>query len=367
MVDEGDADLLEGLEGAERDARRALVGRLREDGATEEEIREAHRQERLVLLPLTRALSPGAARHTLRDASRETGLPVDLLVRMRETIGLPAVDPDEVALAETDLDALRHAAQAVDGGIAGDAVLEINRVLARGMSDLAATMRLIAGTAYASPGTPESELAALLAFAVDDLVPLLVPVLEYSLRVHLLQQVTGDFVETHLQREGRLGQGRPLSVGFADLVGFTRFSEASQPDEIGLLSERLTATALDVAGGRVRVVKSIGDAVMVVGPTPSEVASVLLGLHEAAEREGLPPVRAAMAHGEVLQSAGDVLGRPVNLAARLTPHAEPGALVCDAAARDGLVDDGWDLAPGGSAGLRGIEQPQQWWTVTHRP
>jgi adenylate cyclase len=55
-----------------------------------------------------------------------------------------------------------------------------------------------------------------------------------------------------------------VTVAFADVAGFTRLGEASPPEELENVASRLTELAHDVAGGPVRFIKSIGDAVMFV-------------------------------------------------------------------------------------------------------
>src|SRR5690606_914287 len=125
-------------------------------------------------------------------------------------------------------------------------------------------------------------------------------------------------------------------VGFADLVGFTRVGEQVAPDELGAIAERLETLATSLVAPPVRVVKTIGDAVLIVSPTVDDLIDVALRLVAAADAEGpdFPQLRAGIAYGPALQRAGDWYGRPVNLASRLTALARPGTVLCDQAARD---------------------------------
>jgi len=352
------------LRGARRQARVDLVRWLLDDGSTVGDLQEAVAQRRLVLLPLERALQVEGARVAPREVARRTGFTLDQLDQLRETLGLPLLDPDSAALSPIDVEAFTQAGLAVEAGLPFDGVLEINAVLATSMPGLAAALRHLATSTLVT--SDDERLAALeLASSARDLLPLLMPVLEYALRAHLEQQVVTDYVDTGLDRE----EGSPHSVGFADLVGFTRLSEVEQPRAVGALNERLAALARGALTGRARLVKTIGDAVMLTAPTPGELVPVLLDLLDAvAAADDLPALHAGVAHGPVLQRRGDLFGRPVNRASRLTDRAAAGGLVCDDVTAQalgeapGLVVE--DLEP---VELKGLAGPQPLFAVRRSP
>jgi adenylate cyclase len=67
-------------------------------------------------------------------------------------------------------------------------------------------------------------------------------------------------------------------------------------------------------------------------------------------------VHAGVAHGPALHSAGDWLGRTVNLAARLCGAAPPWTVLATAEVRDAAGDSlRWE--PAGAFDLRGIAAP----------
>ena len=80
---------------------------------------------------------------------------------------------------------------------------------------------------------------------------------------------------------------------------------------------------------------------------------------EAAEREGeqFPALHAGAAHGQALRRWGDYYGGPVNLAARLTERARPGALITDKAARERAGDEAFDWSEAGPKKLKGFSEP----------
>ena len=57
-----------------------------------------------------------------------------------------------------------------------------------------------------------------------------------------------------------------MTVAFADLVGFTRLGEELPPAGLERVAARLTELAQSVTDAPVRLVKSIGDAVMLASP-----------------------------------------------------------------------------------------------------
>ena len=122
-----------------------------------------------------------------------------------------------------------------------------------------------------------------------------------------------------------------LSVGFADLVSYTRLSQKLEERELAALVDRFGRRSADVvAGAGGRLVKTVGDEVLFVADTAPAAATIGLELAEAmAEDPMLPDVRVGVATGTVLTRMGDVFGPTVNLASRLTALAAPGAVLVD--------------------------------------
>ena len=120
---------------------------------------------------------------------------------------------------------------------------------------------------------------------------------------------------------------------FADVSGSTRLYEtagdAAALDAIGRCIERLSQAAESTGG---RVLKTIGDEVMVLFPTPDAAASAASEMHAAVDT--LPPVqgtklgvRIGFHSGPVIQRDNDVFGDTVNLAARLVEQAQKGQII----------------------------------------
>ncbi len=105
------------------------------------------------------------------------------------------------------------------------------------------------------------------------------------------------------------------------------------------MSETLTADRVEPP---VTLVKTLGDAVMLVSPERDPLLDLLLDLVDAAEADDqLPMLRVGVACGPALERGGDWYGRPVNLASRLTGLARPASVVATAEVRDATPDLRW--------------------------
>lgn len=98
-----------------------------------------------------------------------------------------------------------------------------------------------------------------------------------------------------------------MTVCFADLVGFTRLGERVAPADLSIAGRRLTELAVAVARPPVRLVKTIGDAAMLVSsePEPLIEAAVALVAEAESQREGMPPLRIGIASGPAVPDSGD--------------------------------------------------------------
>jgi adenylate cyclase len=123
------------------------------------------------------------------------------------------------------------------------------------------------------------------------------------------------------------------------------------------VANRFEQLVTDVADPPVRLVKVLGDGAMLVCADADPLVRAMLDLVDAAAAEAhLPPVHAGIARGPALHSAGDWLGRTVNLAARLCAAAPPGAVIATPQVR-AAGDNGFAWQDAGAFALRGISDP----------
>ena len=151
---------------------------------------------------------------------------------------------------------------------------------------------------------------------------------------------------------------REVTVCFADLVGFTRLGQQLAPHELSALAQRLEKLVSDICTAPLVLVKTVGDAAMIVSPEPLpliEAALALVDLVESADSD-LPQLHVGVAAGPALSRAGDWFGAPVNLASRITAIAAPGSVLAEAGIRNQIRDDfKWSFA--GRRRLHGVHEP----------
>jgi adenylate cyclase len=137
-------------------------------------------------------------------------------------------------------------------------------------------------------------------------------------------------------------------------VGFTRMGEQVPPEELGAVVREFEELVEDAARSPVRLVKTIGDAAMLVAPEAPPLLDTALELVEwSREDDASPLLRGGVASGEALPRAGDWYGRPVNLASRLTSFARRGSVVAAKDIRD-AAPDGYEWSFAGNRRFKGV-------------
>jgi class 3 adenylate cyclase len=341
-----------------RDAhgRRALLEDLDSRGFSTQEMVEAEREGRLFALAGDALMRSGRRVHSLRTVATALDRPLADIEQAWAALGLTVTDPDQIALTEADLEALRTWSD-LSAAVGAASSLGVLRVLGATMARFAeAESSAIRG------GVPEiqinhthDEAATARAYAgVAGFVPRIGKLIDAVHRQHLesarmyFEAVISDASATVL-----------CGVGFVDLSGFTALTQLLTPAELSELLSEFSASVSDVVhadGGR--IVKFLGDAVMWVSPTPRQLATVAADLvqHPKAREAGMQ-VRAGIAFGPILALDGDYFGNAVNLAARLVAAAEPEQLLATVDVHDQLPD--WPATPVAPLTLRGFDQPVQ--------
>jgi adenylate cyclase len=173
------------------------------------------------------------------------------------------------------------------------------------------------------------------------------------------------------------GDEREVSVLFADLAGFTGFSEERPTSEVVEMLNRYWAAAVPAIVGEGGLIdRFAGDAIIVafnaVTDQPNHAiraARAALAIrsdteHLAAEHSSWPRFRIAVNTGPAvvgnvgadLQRSFTVIGDTVNLAARLQAAARPGEVVIGPTTREGLGDRA-TVVPLGAQQVKGKREP----------
>jgi adenylate cyclase len=347
------AGLLDGLEETEREAREQLLQQLLDDGVSLEELKAAVKEDRLALLPVERVL---VGRYTAAEIEERTGLPADLLRRVRGLLGLPVPDEQDRVFSDIDVEAARSQRVFLEAGFGEEQIAEITRVLGEAMARLAATVTAAFVDTFLEPGDSEQDVALRFASLAEQLAPKLGPVLEAAFNAHLRESVSRGMIGRAEREAGQIAGAQEMAVCFADLVGFTRLGGEVEAGQLGSVAVKFGELAANVAKPPVRLVKTIGDAAMLVSPEAGPLVKVALALVEGAQDAELPSLRAGVSIGPTLSRAGDFYGHAVNVASRVTGIARPGSVLCTEEVRDAAPDE-FEWSSAGRHKLKGVSSP----------
>jgi adenylate cyclase len=348
--------LLDGLDESASEERAELVTWLLEQGFGLEQIRA---EVAPMLMPAHRELGDDARYVSERDVSATHGIDLALLQGIERALGLPRLDdPDGALLLQADADAALRLQQLIEVGLDPGQVLLMIRRLSDGISRAVPAFRYSTISAIMRPGMTELEVAKAHEEMVRAVIPLLGPMIRDILFVQLRRVLEGEEVNARERAAGvALPGARQLAVAFADMVEFTQLGEAIPPEELVGLVERLAELAREVVNPPVRLVKTIGDAVMLVSSDAVKLLDTTLTLLEtAAADETLPKLRIGIASGWAVSRARDWFGSPVNVASRVTNVAEPGTILLEGEARAAIGDaPGYAWSFVGARALKGVE------------
>jgi adenylate cyclase len=311
-----------------------------------------------------------------REVSREAGVSLLSARKFWRALGFPNVEESAEAFSSADVQALHQVSALVREGLLDEGTaLGLTRAVGRSVDRMASwQLQLVAEVfaeeqaeprggqsagekaATAATSDPGLKVADAVTMLADRLEPLVVYAWRRHLGAHVQRYVAEHSPDPAIQAVNR-------SVGFADLVSFTRLVRRLSERELATLVQRFEAIASDIVashGGR--VVKTMGDEVLFVTQRVSSAAGIALDIvDEMSGDDLLPDVRVGMATGPVLARMGDVYGTTVNRASRLTAVAPPGAVLVDditAAAVNEL--SGFAVQPLPRRSLRGIGPVVPW-------
>jgi adenylate cyclase len=343
--------LLDGTD--DRDARIELLRTLESEGFTLGELREAAAHDRLALLPVERVLAGEGKLYTKEELCEKTGLDPAFLDEAARALGVPVREPGERAITEEELELSYSAKALLDAGLAPEAFLELTAVMSRSMANIAASFTWVFGEALLQEGDTERDLGLRYAEALRNLGPLAAPTLEQMFNLRMREQMREAVISQAELQTGRLAGSQPITVGFVDIVGFTQLGEDVEPEELGPVVRGFERTVAEAVSSPVKLVKTIGDAAMLVAPEPGPVVATVIGLVDRSMDDG-PLLRGGVASGDGLPRAGDWYGRPVNLAARLTGFAKRGSVVTSKEVREACAD-AYDWSDAGRRRFKGVK------------
>ena len=346
-----------------------LVARLREQGHSLQQIREAGRQGRLAYAFIEELFPREGGRISIDDATDATGLEPALIERFWISMGLPSKALDNAT--EDDVQALQYMASVLAAGFPLVAFLQLIRVYGQAMSQIAdAEVRLFHMYVHEPlmhEGVPGLEMAEEMGTLAQDLLPLASPLMDY-VHQRFLQHFIAQDVVGHMELEldddeVDLGRVR-VAIAFADLAGYTRFTEEEGDEEALSFVERFIDGVTDTLPDDARVVKTIGDEVMVVGADVRALTEWAVGFQRLFDER--PQPRIGMHYGLTIYRDGDYFGREVNLASRVVARARGGEVLVTDAVEDAVSLGHLGFEPTGQVKLKGFDEPRRLSRVSAR-
>ena len=316
-----------------------MIARLRARGHSLERIRQATESGQLVTGPIEHLLAPATGQYTLEDAISATGLTEALIEQIYTALGLGPLDFD--AIAGEDIQMLSYAAAVMRAGLPLDAFLQVLRVYGQVVAQIAdAEVRLIhlyVHEPMVRAGVPTVEIAEEMESLTREILPLASPFMTYlhgRLLAHFVEQDMIGHVEADLglddfEEDGRL----PVVIVFADLAGYARLTvEQGDAAAVSTVKRFIDAVA-ETLPLDARVIKTLGDEVMVVGSDAAALTRWAVELQASGDGAG-PTPRIGIHYGSALYRDGDYFGREVNQAARVVARAAGGEVLVTRAVVD---------------------------------
>ena len=272
---------------------------------------------------------------TFRALSERTGVPIELLSTIRESMGSAQPGPDDL-VREMELQVVPAVELLLGQGVRtsivertlrgfGESLRRISEIEADWwMSDVMQPI-LQSGVSMAELGPLTAEFSNRYAPLSDQM---LLALYHGHQSNAWMKNFYGGF-ESALERAGLLNPiDRPPAICFLDLSGYTRLTEQRGDEHAADLAGRLSRLVQRTSsqhGGK--AVKWLGDGVMFVFSDPGPGVLAALEMVAGARAAGLPPAHVGLHAGPVLFQEGDYFGRTVNVASRIADYARQGEVL----------------------------------------
>jgi adenylate cyclase len=338
-------------------AQARIVARLRARGHSLKHIREAASQGRLAYGFVEDLFPSGREGHSLEEASEATGLEEALIERFWTSIGLPRQGLEN--LTDEDIQANQYVASVLGAGFPLVAFLQLCRVYGQALAQIAdAEVRLFhiyVHEPLIREGVPGLEMAEEMENLARDLLPLASPLMDYvhqRFLQHFIEQDVVGHMEIELEDDMDLGRMR-VAIAFCDLAGYTRFTEEEGEEEALSFVEGFIEAVTETLPDDARVVKTIGDEVMVVGQDVAALVEWAVGFEQLFTER--PQPRIGIHTGPTLYRDGDYF-----LASRVVARARGGeVLVTDAVVNAVGGVEHLEFEEIGQVKLKGFDEPRQ--------
>ena len=275
----------------------------------------------------------GLCDETFQQVSDRTGVPVETLMLIRESIGMAQPEPGD-RMREDELEVVPFLQLQIEAGFRPPAIERLMRVTGdatRRISEQEAAWwrsEVIEPAMAAGKGTDD---IAKPEFS-DKVTPLSERALLSIYHAQQAREWTANIIGGFEQLLAKAGihskLEQPPAICFLDITGYTRLTQEMGDDaaaELAATVARLVQRNSLQHGGK--TIKWLGDGVMFYFAHPGPGVRAALQMADAIPAAGLPPVHVGMSCGPVLFQEGDYFGQTVNLSARIADYARPGEVL----------------------------------------
>jgi adenylate cyclase len=317
----------------------------------------------------------GLSGQSFREVGEREGIPLELLLIVRDAIGFAQAEPDD-PMREDELRLVPLIGLQLARGVDPTSIEQWLRVYGDALRRIAETEANVWYTQITLPqlatGLNEAEMQELTAEWGDEFDPLMdraVLAIYHAHQEHTWIEVLIEVVESALERAGlRAKMKITPAICFVDISGFTDLTEQRGDEaaaDLASLMAPLVRRTAERHGGK--VVKYLGDGVMLYFGHVEDAVSATLETVEAVAGAGLPPAHAGIDTGPVVFQGGDYFGRTVNLAARIMERAQPGQVLVSDGVAMSVDRERFALAPIGRVELKGVPRPVDLHIVERKP
>jgi adenylate cyclase len=307
----------------------------------------------------------GLSTTTFEQLSARTGIPLELLMVVREAVGFAAPRPED-HVHDNELSVVPLLQLQLSEGVRAVVIERWLRVYGDSLRRIAETETGWWHSEIVTPllasGTAEVEMLE----AQADLGSRMAPFTERALlaiyhgqQEHAWTQGFVELVERALEQAGLYSRlERPPAMCFLDITGYTRLTEERGDAAAADLAARLAGLVRRSAqehGGT--PVKWLGDGVMFYFREPSDAVLAAVEMVQVVGRQGLPPAHVGIHAGPVVFQEGDYFGRTVNIAARIADYARPGEVLVSQEVVDAADGGPVTFTEIGPVELKGVTGP----------
>jgi class 3 adenylate cyclase len=300
------------------------------------------------------------ASETFQQVSDRTGIPLELLMVIREAIGMAQPSPED-RLREDEMAIVPFIELQVAEGFGAPTIERLLRV--QGDSTRRITEQEAVGwssdviePALAAGKGPEEMANADLADRWAPLSEKAVLAMYHAQQAHAWTANIIEGFEKLMTEAGIHSRLKRLpAICFLDITGYTRLTQERGDDaaaDLAATVARLVQRSSLQHGGK--PIKWLGDGVMFYFGDPGPGVRAALEMVAGLAAAGLPPAHVGLHAGPVLFQEGDYFGQTVNLSARIADYARQGEVLVSRAVADAPQEKGITFSDIGPVELKGV-------------